>query len=81
MTSPDNHFAAILDATGLACPIPVLRTRRKLDEVNDGDLLLVIASDPASVRDMPAFCSMAGHTLVMARVEDGRYLYEIRKGK
>ncbi|WP_262692096.1 sulfurtransferase TusA family protein [Kordiimonas aestuarii] len=81
MEQSEERFAATLDATGLACPMPVLRARRKLDEISEGDMLLVIASDPTSVHDMPAFCSMAGHTLIMARVEDGKYLYEIRKGR
>ncbi len=68
-----------LDVTGLLCPIPVLRARRILDELNAGDLLIVKASDPASVQDMPAFCKMTGHILHMARVEDGNYIYEIEK--
>ncbi|WP_025896990.1 sulfurtransferase TusA [Kordiimonas gwangyangensis] len=81
MEQIDERFSATVDATGLACPMPVLRARRKLDEIAEGELLLVIASDPASMHDMPAFCSMAGHTLLMARVEEGQYHYEIRKGK
>lgn len=68
-----------LDVTGQLCPIPVLRTRRVLDEMQDGDKLLVKASDPAAVQDMPAFCKMAGHTLHMARVEGETYLFEIEK--
>ncbi|WP_286830100.1 MULTISPECIES: sulfurtransferase TusA family protein [Kordiimonas] len=80
MDDTDERFAAHLDVTGMLCPMPVLRTRRKLDDLSPGDMLLVEASDPAVVQDMPAFCSMAGHTLVMARVEGEKYLFEIRKG-
>ena len=69
-----------LDVTGLLCPMPILRARRILDEMQIGDILLVTASDPASVHDMPAFCSMAGHKLVMARAEGQHFLYEIEKG-
>ncbi len=80
MTDTKNHFSQELDVTGLLCPIPVLRARRTLDEMAPGDLLLVIASDPASVQDMPAFCRMSGHKLHMARAEGGRYMFEIEKG-
>jgi len=80
MDDTDERFTARLDVTGMLCPMPVLRARRKLDDLKSGDLLLVIASDPAVVQDMPAFCSMAGHTLVMARVENNKYLFEIQKG-
>ncbi|MCJ9428335.1 sulfurtransferase TusA family protein [Kordiimonas sp. A6E486] len=69
-----------MDVTGMLCPMPVLRARRKLDELNTGDMLLVVASDPAVVHDMPAFCRMAGHALIMAHVQDGKYLFEIEKG-
>jgi len=80
MTKTEDRFDSRLDVTGLLCPMPVLRTRKKLDELSAGALLLVVASDPAAVQDMPAFCKMAGHTLVMARVEDARYFFEIEKG-
>ncbi len=69
-----------LDVTGLLCPLPVLRARRKLDCLNEGDTLVVTASDPASVQDMPAFCSMAGHKLVIAHEVDGAFIFEIEKG-
>ncbi len=69
----------VLDVTGQLCPIPVLRTRRVLDDMQEGDKLLVKASDPAAVQDMPAFCKMVGHTLHMARVAGETYLFEIEK--
>ncbi len=81
MEPSEHEFDATLDATGLSCPMPVLRARRKLDELEVGQTLLVIASDPASMHDMPAFCSMAGHTLLMAHSRDGKFYYEIRKGQ
>ena len=80
MTNNDSRFAKELDATGLLCPMPVLRTRRLLDDMAAGELLLVKASDPASVQDMPAFCKMSGNRLRMAHVENGVYLFEIEKG-
>ncbi len=70
---------AKLDVTGLLCPMPVLRARRFLDNLNAGEILQVTASDPASVQDMPAFCKMTGHKLLMARAEDDTYIFEIEK--
>jgi len=69
-----------LDVTGLLCPMPVLRARRCLDTLTAGEMLIVTASDPASVQDMPAFCKMSGHTLHMARVIEDKYIFEIEKG-
>jgi len=80
MNTTENNFASTLDVTGLLCPMPVLRTRRMLDELNTGERLLVVASDPATVQDMPAFCRMSGHKLHMAHVENGKFLFEIEKG-
>jgi tRNA 2-thiouridine synthesizing protein A len=80
MVKTEERFAARLDVTGMLCPMPVLRARRKLDDMRSGEMLQVVAPDPAVVQDMPAFCSMAGHTLVMAHVENGEYIFEIRKG-
>lgn len=69
-----------LDVTGMMCPLPVLRARRKLDEMKSGETLVVTATDPASMHDMPAFCAMAGHRLLNARQQADRYIYEIEKG-
>lgn len=80
MTESDKPFAQELDVTGLLCPIPVLRARRILDDMSAGQILLVKASDPAAVHDMPAFCKISGHKLHMARVEGETYLFEIEKG-
>lgn len=79
MSKSPNNIHEKLDATGLLCPMPVLRARRFLDDMNPGDILQVKASDPAAVHDMPAFCRMAGHKLLMAYVEDDNYIFEIEK--
>lgn len=69
-----------LDATGLACPLPILRARRVLNDMADGDILEVRANDTESIRDFPAFCQSAGHHLLMAREENKVYIFEIKKG-
>ncbi len=75
-----NEKPETLNVTGLLCPLPVLRARRKLDSLNQGDTLVVTASDPVSVQDMPAFCTMAGHKLIIAYETDGAFVFEIQKG-
>ncbi len=70
---------ATLDATGLICPLPVLRARRALRDLPDGAVLEMRATDPASARDVPAFCAAVGHVLEAAAEADGIFTYRIRK--
>ncbi len=70
----------LLDAKGLTCPLPVLRARKMLKTLPAGGLLEVLATDPASQRDFPAFCTQTGYQLVEASVvEGGVFRYLIRK--
>ena len=54
----------ILDATGLLCPLPVLKLRKHLKSMELGDIVLVLADDPAAAIDIPHFCNETGHTLI-----------------
>jgi tRNA 2-thiouridine synthesizing protein A len=67
------------DATGLLCPLPVLRANRKMRELPAGGLLTVRATDPAAEQDFPAYCRQTGHTLVSARKEGDVLIFVIRK--
>lgn len=69
---------AELDTSGLTCPLPVLRTRRKLAELEAGDLLRVIATDPLAKLDMAHFCQEAGHELVSSVEQDQHLIFLIR---
>ncbi|MDJ0609272.1 MAG: sulfurtransferase TusA family protein [Kiloniellales bacterium] len=71
--------AALLDARGLKCPLPVLKARRAMKTVEAGGLLEVRATDPDSVKDFTAFCETTGHELVESREEDGVFVFHIRK--
>lgn len=69
-----------LDATGLTCPLPVLRARKAMGGVAPGGLLEVRATDPAALKDFPAFCEATGHTLVETRDDGaGVYTFVMRK--
>jgi tRNA 2-thiouridine synthesizing protein A len=79
---PDDAAAATVrvDATGLICPLPVLRARKAMRDVAPGGLLEVRATDPAAVKDFAAFCEATGHALVDSRHEDGGvYVFLMRK--
>lgn len=69
-----------LDARGLNCPLPILRTRKKIAELAPGDELKILATDPGSVKDMEAFCRQTGNTLVESMQQDGCYAFVVRKG-
>ena len=67
------------DATGQLCPLPVLRTNRKLRELASGGLLKVRATDPATEQDFPAFCRQTGHELVSSTRDGETLVFVIRK--
>lgn len=74
-----DHDADI-DAIGLLCPLPVLKARKRLQTLGPGQVLRVLASDPAAAIDMPHFCAMGGHTLVAVVPATDHTAYFIRKG-
>jgi len=69
-----------LDATGLLCPLPVLKARKRLQSLASGDELTMRADDPAAIIDVPHFCVEAGHELVLSETDGEIQLYVIRKG-
>lgn len=71
----------VLDVRGLSCPLPVLRTNKELKRMPIGAVLTVLASDPASLHDMPAFCTQTGHELLDSTQQDGGVcVFRIRCG-
>ncbi len=74
--SDDTNF---LDATGLLCPLPVLKARKRLQALASGDMLTMLADDPAAIVDVPHFCHEAGHELLSSDVVGAAQTYVIRK--
>jgi len=70
---------ADLDATGLLCPLPVLKARKRLQLLQSGQVLRVLADDPAAVIDMPHFCAEQGHTLLRQETDCAPQVYFIKK--
>ena len=71
--------ATSLDASGLRCPLPLLRAKQALRDLVTGELLRVIATDAGSIRDFYAFAEISGHRLEGFCERDGSYLYILRK--
>lgn len=72
-------MSTILDTKGFNCPIPVLKARRAMRSLEAGDELTLLATDPASMIDVPHFCNTTGHELIDSSEEDGVFTYQIRK--
>lgn len=69
-----------IDATGLSCPLPLLKAKQGLNDIEPGEPLLLLASDPASERDVVAYTRLSQHFLLQFERVDGIYRYLIQKG-
>ncbi len=69
----------VLDTKGLKCPLPVLKAKRALKNVPVGEILTVVATDPASTIDFRHFCMVSGHEMVEWSEADGVFTYVIRR--
>ena len=69
----------VLDAQGLNCPLPILKTKKALKDIATGATLRVLATDPGAVSDFAAFCRTTGHELVESKQEGGAYSFLIRR--
>ncbi len=68
-----------LDARGLNCPLPILRTKKSLNDMQSGQLLRVRATDPGSVRDFQAFARQTGHQLLSSGAVGDEFVFLLRK--
>jgi TusA-related sulfurtransferase len=72
-------FDAEVDASGLNCPLPLLKAKMELNRLASGAVLKVRATDAGSQRDFRTFAKLAGHTLLLETTEEGVYTYWLRK--
>lgn len=73
------NFDQELDATGLNCPLPILRAKKTLAAMQGGQVLHIIATDPGAVKDFEAFSKQTGNELMESREEGGKYHFLIKK--
>jgi tRNA 2-thiouridine synthesizing protein A len=68
-----------IDTRGLNCPLPILKAKKALSELQAGELLRVLATDPGSVRDFQAFARQTGNELVEQSQADGEFVHYLRR--
>ena len=68
-----------LDARGLSCPLPILKTKKSLNDMASGQVLKVISTDSGSVRDMQAFSRQTGNELLSSTEQNGEYIFLMKK--
>ena len=73
------HFNKELDARGLSCPLPILKTKKSLAGMISGQVLRVVATDRGLVKDMQAFANQTGNALLSSSMESGEYTFFVQK--
>lgn len=69
----------VLDVKGLNCPLPILRAKKAIKDLEAGAVLEVIATDPGSAKDFDAFCTQTGNQLLSQTEAGGVYTFQIKK--
>ncbi|MDA7972015.1 MAG: sulfurtransferase TusA family protein [Gammaproteobacteria bacterium] len=75
MTDPARE----LDTRGLNCPLPLLRVKKTLGDMQAGEVLGIVATDPGTVRDFQAFAAQTGNALLESSEADGEFHFKMRK--
>ena len=73
------NFDKEFDASGLSCPLPIVKTKKSLADMSSGQVLKVIATDPGSVADMAAFAESTGHALLQTTQENSKHVFYLKK--
>lgn len=73
-------IAKVVDVQGVFCPGPVLKARQEIEELAPGEMMEILATDPAAEADLPAWAKWAGHQVVAIEKRDGLIRVLIRKG-
>ena len=73
------EFTKELDARGLSCPLPILKTKKALNDLVSGQVLKILATDPGSVKDMQAFANQTGHPLLSSTEENQAFVFYLKK--
>ena len=73
------EFNKEVDARGLNCPLPILRAKKALAEMNSGEVLRVMATDPGSVRDFQAFAKQTGNHLLEHSTNDKEFIFFMKR--
>jgi tRNA 2-thiouridine synthesizing protein A len=72
-------FDQELDTRGLSCPLPILKTKKSLNDLASGQVLKIVATDPGSVKDMQAFAKQTGHALLSSEEQNKTFVFFMKK--
>ncbi|MCW5204426.1 sulfurtransferase TusA family protein [Desulfobulbus sp. N2] len=79
-TAPEGlDVVSVLDAKGLSCPMPLLRTKKEIGKIDGGQILQIDGTDPGSRNDIPGWCTRAGHEYLGEKEESGYISFLFRK--
>ena len=78
-TEPTLQIDREVDARGLNCPLPILRAKKALNDMQSGQVLRILATDPGSVRDFEAFAKQTGNPLLQHAEDDGVFSFLVRR--
>jgi tRNA 2-thiouridine synthesizing protein A len=73
------HCDKELDARGLNCPLPILRTKKALSDMSSGQVLKILATDPGAVKDFHAFSKQTGNALLSSDTENNEFIFFMQK--
>ncbi len=73
------NFDKDLDARGLNCPLPIIKTKKALNDLTTGQVLRVASTDSGSIKDMEAFAKQTGNELLSSTQEGGNYVFFLKK--
>jgi tRNA 2-thiouridine synthesizing protein A len=79
MQTSEIPFNETLDARGLNCPLPILRTKKALAALGSGQVLKVTSTDPGSVKDMQAFAKQTGNELLSSAESAGEFVFYLKR--
>ena len=71
---------AYLDARNMLCPMPVIKTQNRVNELQSGDTLEVVCTDPGALNDIPAWCRINGHTVIQTKEAPGEIIIYLQVG-
>jgi tRNA 2-thiouridine synthesizing protein A len=75
------HVDQVLDCTGLLCPLPVVKTTKAIKQLQVGQVLKLIATDPGSQPDMAAWSRQTGNPILAQSEENGKFIFYIKRAK
>ncbi|MGC8626307.1 MAG: sulfurtransferase TusA family protein [Acidimicrobiales bacterium] len=76
---PEPEADVVLDVKGLSCPMPVVKTAKAIKELQSGQVLKLLATDPGAIADIPAWAETTGNTVLTWQQSDGTITFWVRK--